>query len=131
MNDDAQLLGQGICFPPRISAEGRWAWSAGAENIRQAIQIILQTEPQERLMLPEFGGGLKRLLFQPNVSATHRLIEEAITKSLERWERRIRLTSVDVEPDPRDPRAAIATVRYSLVAIDRNDQVQVRIGLSS
>ncbi len=131
MSNDGQLLGQGVHFPPRISAEGRWAWSSGSDNIRQAIQIILQTEPQERLSLPEFGGGLKRLLFQPNVSATHRLIEEAITKSLERWERRIRLTSVDVEPDPGDARAAIATVRYSLVAIDRNDQVQVRIALSS
>ena len=35
--------------------------STGIENVRQSIRLILQTEPLERIMLPEFGGGLKTL----------------------------------------------------------------------
>jgi len=105
MNETVRALGQGLEFPPGLDADGRWAWSSAAENIRQSIRIILSTEPGERLMLPEFGGGLKRHLFRPNVASTHRLIQEAIVVALGRWERRIRLESVDVVPDPDDPRA--------------------------
>ena len=78
-------------------------------------------------MLPEFGGGLKALLFQPNTVATHKLIEQIIQQSLQIWEPRINLESIDVEADPDNGQAAIATIRYSLVATDEPDQLQVRV----
>lgn len=131
MLDEGQLLGRGIQFPPNINSEGRWAWSSGPENIRQSIRLILQTEPLERIMLPEFGGGLKALLFQPNVVATHRLVEQIIQQSLERWEPRINLESVDVRVDPKNPQAAIASIRYSLVATEDVDQMQLRVLLTA
>ena len=131
MNDDGRSLGRGIHFPPRINAEGRWAWSSGAENIRQSIRVILQTEPLERLMLAEFGAGLKTLLFQPNVIATHRLVEERIRQALERWEPRISVESVEVEPDTKDPYSALASIRYSLVATEGTDQLQLRVLLAA
>lgn len=127
MSNEAQLLGRSIGFPPAVSAEGRWQWSTGAENIRQSIRLILQTEPLERIMLPEFGGGLKALLFQPNTIATHKLVEQIIQQSLQIWEPRINLESIDVASDPENGQAAIATIRYSLVATDESDQLQVRV----
>ena len=42
------LFGQGISFPPRLGADGRMAWSNGPDNIREAIQEILLTQPGER-----------------------------------------------------------------------------------
>lgn len=116
MGRGAKLYGRGIAFPPRIGPDGRLAYSDGPENVRESIRIILLTEPQERIMRPDFGGGLNRFLFQPNTPATHRLIEETITTSLGRWERRIALEGVDVGPDAEDPATARATLRYRLVA---------------
>ncbi len=127
MTDDAQILGRGIGFPPMINDEGRWQWSSGAENIRQSIRLILQTEPLERIMLPEFGGGLKAMLFQPNTVATHKLVEHVIRQSLQIWEPRINLESIDVDVDPDNGQAAVATIRYSLVATGESDQLQVRV----
>lgn len=127
MTDEARLLGRSIGFPPAISEEGRWQWSSGSENIRQSIRLILQTEPLERIMLPEFGGGLKALLFQPNTVATHKLVEHIIQQSLKIWEPRINLESIDVDPDPDNEQAAVATIRYSLVATSQSDQLQVRV----
>ena len=127
MADEAQLLGRGFAFPPAISTEGRWQWSSGAENVRQSIRLILQTEPLERIMLPEFGGGLKALLFQPNTVATHKLVEQIIQQALQLWEPRINLESVDVTADPADGQAATASIRYALVATGETDQLQVRV----
>ncbi|KAA3655484.1 MAG: phage tail protein, partial [Calditrichaeota bacterium] len=61
--NEAELYGQGVAFPPRISAEGRWQLSTGAENIRDAIKIILLTAPNERILMPNFGCGLHQYLF--------------------------------------------------------------------
>ena len=89
--DNSYLFGQGISFPPRIGPDGRIAWSTGPQNIREAIRVILMTEAQERLLLPEFGGGLQSFLFQPNVVSTHRLIQERVTQAMARWEPRIQV----------------------------------------
>ena len=51
----AAIFGKGISFPPRV-AGGRIAWSVGEQNVREAIRVILMTNLNERVRLPEFGG---------------------------------------------------------------------------
>ena len=128
--DQGRMLGRGIHFPPRINDQGRWSWSEGEENIRQSIRIILQTEPLERIMLPKFGSGLKRMLFQPNVTTTHNLIEEMIKRALGRWEPRIVLGSVKVIEDSDDSSTAVATIHYTVVATKKKDKIQLRMVLN-
>ncbi len=113
---EAALLGRGISFPPRIGADGRIALSAGAENVAESIRVILSTERRERLMLPQFGGGLQPYLFQPNIASTHTLIEDRIRQALGRWEPRIAVESVKVAASAEEPTEAIATIRYRLTA---------------
>jgi hypothetical protein len=128
--DGGTLYGRGMGFPPRVGADGRVAWSEGETNIREAIQIVLQTEERERLNLPQFGGGLRKFLFEPNTVTTRFQIEDRITKALELWEPRIAITSVQVEPDPSDTQAAIATIQYRLVATQVKESVTVNVQLA-
>jgi len=123
------LYGRGIAFPPRVGADGRLAWSEGEANIRENIEIILRTEERERLNLPTFGGGLRTFLFEPNTVTTRFQIQDRITRALQQWEPRIVISSVDVEEDPRDPRSAVATVNYQLVATRAAAQVSLRVQL--
>ena len=127
----ARLFGQSMAFPPRLDDHSRLAWSAGPENIRESIRIILTTEPGERLLLPAFGDGLQRFLFEPNTVTTHRRIEETVLQSLDRWEPRIKVNEVSVEPDEQDSQAALITVRYVLVANRASHQVQLRVQLGA
>ena len=111
--------------------DGRIAWSEGETNVREAIQVILMTEQRERLMLPEFGGNLGPFLFEPNTVTTRHLIKDRITKALSRWEPRITVETVNVEPDPQDGQAAIATITYKLVATQTRERVQLNVTLGS
>lgn len=130
MNNAGKIFGKGISFPPRVGADGRIAWSEGEENVRESIRVILMTELNERLYLPDFGGGLNRFLFEPNTATTRQLIRDRITKALARWEPRITVESVSVEPDPQDPQAAIATIYYKLVATQVSERVSLTVTLS-
>ncbi len=125
------LYGQGMAFPPRVMADGSIAWSGGEDNIREAIRIVLMTEPGERLYLPTFGAGLGRFLFEPNTASTHTLIAERIQSALVSWEPRVRVESVDVNADPSDPQAAIATLTYRLVATQAQERVSLSVSVAS
>ena len=125
------VFGSGISFPMRLGPDGRVAVSAGPENIREAIRVILLTEPGERLQLAEFGGGAGRFLFEPNTVGTRRRVQERIEDALRAWEPRIELQSVRVDEDPDDPQAAVATIRYQLVANRLSEEVAVRVQLAS
>lgn len=95
----AQRLGRGWSFPLLPDpADGRLAWAEGPEKVRQSILLILETEPGERVMRPDFGCGLRRYLAQPNTVAVRAEIERDVELSLSTWEPRIHLTGVDATP---------------------------------
>jgi phage baseplate assembly protein W len=124
------LFGRGIAFPPRVTADGRVAWSEGETNVRESIRIILLTDERERLRLPEFGGGLSRFLFEPNTATTRQLILSRVERALSEWEPRINVGSVTVDPDPQDREAAIVTITYRLVATNALERTSVTVSLA-
>ena len=130
MSNLGKIFGKGISFPPRIGADGRVVWSEGEPNIRESIKVILLTELNERLRLPDFGGGLNRFLFEPNNATTRQLIRDRITKALAEWEPRIAVQSVAVEADAQDLQAAIATINYQLVATQVSERVSLSVNLN-
>ena len=127
--DAGRMFGRGIAFPPRV-VNGRVQWSEGEQNIREAIRIVLLTDERERIRLPEFGGTLRRFLFEPNTIATRHQIEDQISVALSRWEGRIEVETVAVEPDSDDPQAAIATITYRLVATEAVERVSLKVTLA-
>lgn len=129
--DSARVYGRGMAFPPRVGADGRIAWSEGEPNVREAIRIVLSTEPGERLRLPAFGAGLRRFLFEPNTLATHTLIRQTIAEALKRWEPRIQVEAVEVQSDASDAESALATITYRLVATQVQERVSLRVGVSA
>jgi phage baseplate assembly protein W len=130
MTDAGRIFGRGLKFPPRLGPDGRLLWSEGEENIREAIRVVLMTEPRERLRLPDFGGGLRSFLFEPNTPATRQRIQDRIQRALAAWEPRIRVESVSVDADPADPRAAVATITYKLVATQAREQLSLNVALT-
>jgi phage baseplate assembly protein W len=130
MVDAGRMLGRGISFPPRVGPDGRVAWSEGEANVQDAIRVILQTDRNERLRLPEFGAGLKRYLFEPNTVATRHQLEGRILRALTAWEPRIAIDAVDVDGDPHDPEGAIATIHYKLVATQAPQRLTLAVTLA-
>jgi phage baseplate assembly protein W len=107
------------------------AWSEGEENIRESIRVTLLTDFRERVRLPDFGGGLSGFLFEQNNVATRHLIEERITRALNRWEPRIIVEKTHVEQDVEDREAAVATIQYRLVATQASGSISVNVRLAS
>jgi hypothetical protein len=116
-------LGRGWPFPPSPDPRtGALADVEGPDRVRQAIRVILETEPGERLMRPSFGCGLRRYLMKPNTTATRALIEHDVETALSVWEPRIRLQSVSVEPGD-DPSLVLISIAYMDARTRRPDNL--------
>lgn len=68
--------------------------------IRQLIIQILFTAPGERINRPDFGAGVKRLIFAPNSPGTASLAQTAVYQGLSNWlGRYIQVHEVDVRAE--------------------------------
>jgi phage baseplate assembly protein W len=109
--EERAFLGRGWAFPPRLGPAGDVALVSAEEDIRQAVRIILETAPGERPMRPEFGVGLRRLVFAPLSRATLSVVAFRVEQGLIRWEARLDQIQVDVRPDPETPGVLLIDIR--------------------
>ena len=110
------IIGKGWAFPPGLDYRGQLALVGGEAEIEQAIRIILNTAPGQRVMRPEFGCRLQELVFASNNSQTAGLAERYVREALGRWEPRIALERVNVTPDPENHARLLITVQYRIKA---------------
>lgn len=114
---------------PLPDAHGALAWPELAKNVRDGIRVILSTRPGEQLMRPEFGGGLDRLLHEPNTVATRRQMRDLVRESLERWERRILLDAVEVWEVEGAPSQVRVEIAYRLARTGEAAAMNVTVDL--
>lgn len=112
------FLGVGWKYPVQLEAPGEIALSRFEEDVRQAIMIILETAPGERVMRPEFGCGIHQYVFAPNNTRTASLVRFQVEEALNRWEPRIELVSVTVTRDPAAPATLLINIDYKVRATD-------------
>ena len=67
--------------------------------ISQAIVNLLLTNKGERPFQPNIGSGIYKTLFEPLDYGTAGIIRSAVIEVLEKYEPRISITEISVEPD--------------------------------
>ena len=118
--DRYRRLGAGLGQPIAPDEAGRLPVVSGPEKVRQAIFTLLDTDPGERVMRPDFGCGLRRYLMAPNNPATRAGIAREITNALAVWEPRVKLADIAVTPT--DDRAMVLIeIHYAHVLDGRQD----------
>ena len=85
-------------FPFHIDGRGRSAETAEDDHIRDMIFQVLFANPGERVNRPDFGCGIKQLVFMPNSDALAAATQFLVQGSLQRWlDSVIQVESVEVE----------------------------------
>jgi uncharacterized protein len=105
-----------IRFPIAISDQlGRLSQENDYERyITQLIRQVLFTAQGERINRPDFGAGIKRLVFTPNSPATASLAQTLIFQALTNWLGTLIRTD-DVKAEADNERLNIAIV-YTILA---------------
>jgi phage baseplate assembly protein W len=113
------FLGVGWNFPVAADpATGDVLLAVYEEDIRQAILLILETNPGERVMRPDFGAGLHALVFEPLNTTTMALVKHRVETALITWEPRIDVKDVSVTADPATPSRLNIEIGYRVRSVN-------------
>jgi phage baseplate assembly protein W len=112
MTDAADFIGRGITFPMRVDQSGTIAMSRGVDDIDASVRVVLLTAPGERVMRPLFGCRIWELMFEPINANTLGLMGEAVREAVGRWEPRVIVEDVRVEPDRGDVGQVLIYIDY-------------------
>lgn len=94
------FLGRGWSFPPNFVKGGNAVDMFEAEiDIKSSLVIILSTTVGERIMQPEFGSNLDKLVFEPLDRTFATYITQLIRNAILYFEPRITLDDVTYETD--------------------------------
>jgi phage baseplate assembly protein W len=110
----ADFIGSGWNYPMAITVNGEFALAKGHHKLEQAMRLILSTYPGERPMRPEFGSRLRDFVFQSATLDNAAEVSREVTRSLQRWEPRVDVTTVDVDPDPSGTGLLYIDIRYTI-----------------
>jgi uncharacterized protein len=84
-------------YPFFIDGRGRTATTDRNRHIRQMIEQVLFTNPGERVNRPDFGCGLRRLVFMPNTQPLAAATQMLVNSALQQWlQNEIQVEKVEV-----------------------------------
>jgi phage baseplate assembly protein W len=113
-----EFLGAGLAFPLGLDPDGRLRMTALEDHVRQSIQLIMETARGERVMRPDFGTGLRGLVFAPASAGTMALVQHEVEEALIRHEPRIDVVGVQVAVDPAEAGRLLVQLRYRVRRTD-------------
>ena len=118
-------------FPFRIDpASGQAARTPYAAHVAQMIRQVLLTSPGERTDLPEFGCGLRRLIFAPHSEALDATTQLIVQQSLNRWlagQIQVKAVKVLTAEETGDEARLSIQIDYVLIETRTDERVEVKV----
>src|SRR5687768_15096757 len=74
-----------VKFPLQFDVRGRTATSEKDDHIREMIELVLFTNPGERVNRPEFGCGIMQNIFAGNSVQLAAALQATMAAALNRW----------------------------------------------
>lgn len=113
----------------RLTARGGIDMVEDRDSVRQAVLLLLSTVPGERVMRPDYGCDLHRLVFSPNDDTTAGLAIHYVRRALERWEPRVDVLRLDAARNPEEPERLDIILEYRVRATQRAEALAISLSL--
>jgi phage baseplate assembly protein W len=95
---------------PDNSSVGDWVLNGGSDVqvIISDLRNLLLTQKGERLMNPDFGTQINKLVFEPDTSVLEAQVQQEVTQAIAKFEPRVNILSVSTERLPNDRQVNVA-----------------------
>jgi phage baseplate assembly protein W len=97
--------------------------------VKQNFKNLVLTSPGERIMLPDFGAGLKRLLFQQQGKDTFGQVVSSIRSQVNLYLPFINIEEISFETSENDPSISFnqvnVIIRYNLGDLSSTDTLKI------
>jgi hypothetical protein len=114
-------------FPMQIGENGV-VTSNRQRHVREQIEQVLFTDAGERWYRPEFGAGVRALVFEPNSPALWEIAKKRLSASLnEALAGEVAPASLEVNVTGEGEKLLI-TIAYTLATLNHSEQLEFVVG---
>jgi len=110
----SKKLTLGWAFPPEFTLDGVKMTSSLQEDVEQSLSILFQTLSGERVMFDHYGSDLHSCLFANIDSALISDIETMIYEAVLRYESRVKIIDISIQPDSTSVSKLSISLQYRL-----------------
>ena len=110
-----------------LDSNGRLETSQEQSSVKNALKMIFYTRPGERVMNPEYGCDLFKLIYEPNDGATEGMAIYYVKSAIQKWEPRIEIIECDAYHKKESPHILDIVLTYKIKSLGVKDQLQLSI----
>tara|TARA_R100000152_G_C6624467_1_gene74090 strand:+ start:46 stop:435 length:390 start_codon:yes stop_codon:yes gene_type:complete len=101
------------------------------EVVRQNLTMLILTSPGERIMIPDFGVGLKRFLFE-NINPTIKdLIVQRIKEQVKLYMPAVLINKIIFDESQMNINKLFVAIHYSIPSAGLNDSILLPLGVGT
>ena len=97
------------------------------EMVRDYLEVLILTNPGERVMFSDYGVGLQSLFFEPNQTSLYGQIREKIVVQTGKYMPYIEIDKIDIlssnNSDQVDDNALVIIVGYRIIPLGVTDEL--------
>jgi len=110
--------GLSVKLPLRVDqVDGAYALNKSLEDMaEQNLKMVILTNPGERVMIPEFGAGIRQFLFEPATPATADQIRSRVQAQVKTYLPYINILELSVFASENNAASLSLIIKYSIPA---------------
>jgi phage baseplate assembly protein W len=115
-------------LPLNIGEEGDFGLVKTYEElVKQNLKNLLLTIPGEKPMDSDFGAGIQRFLFEPNIEITYGEMQTEVSTKIEKYMPFLELEDIVVRADPKSENAIKVEIFYIITPLEVEDTLLLTI----
>ena len=97
------------------------------EVIRQNFKHLVLTAPGERIMIPDFGVGIRNFLFEQNDQSTYSAVRSKLSEQVNKYMPFVAIQDVQFEPGDLDNNQVQIIITYEVLPLEFSDTLTIEV----
>lgn len=97
------------------------------ETIKQDIKMLMLTSPGERIMLPDYGVGIRQLLFSQNTERSTGEISARIRNQIKKYMNFVVINSINIIDSEKLENTILVNISFSIPSLNKTEELKLAL----
>lgn len=118
--------GLSVKFPLSMSEKGDFSLNENIKDmVKQNFKNLVLTVPGERIMIPDFGVGISRYLFEQNSYGVLESVTSAINSQVSKYMPYIQIIDIDTQSSEETEELVSIKIKYFIKPLSESDILEI------
>lgn len=97
------------------------------ESIKQDIKMLMLTNPGERMMMPDYGVGLRQLLFSQKGQNLNNEIINKVKTQIKKYMSFVTIISINVLESEQSENTILVNINFTIPSLNKTEELNLAL----